>query len=162
MLSKLRSLALGERLDLTPDRLALQNPERPGEPAGQIANNLRSFLQSLERKKGTENASRHCRKPKVNSRLYNVLRCNWQGFVGQHYSCGRKHACARRQSGDRVSQPSNDAIVRKHNRGIDGMMKTRRARLQFKPQSVAPPFVKDCASPGDMMVGTDNLKALNG
>jgi hypothetical protein len=161
MLSKLCSLVLGERLDLTPDRLALQNPERSGEPAAQIANDLRSFLQSLELKKGAENASRHCRKPKVNSRLYNLLRCNWQGFVDQHYSCGSKHGCARRQSGDRVSQPSNDAIVGKHNRGIDGLMKTRRADLQFKPQSVAPPFVKGCALSGGKMVGADYLKALD-
>ena len=118
MLSKLRSLVLGERLDLSPDRLCVLKIPRDRAAAAQIANDLRSFLQSLELKRGAENASRHCRKPKVNSRLYNVLRCNWQGFVDQHYSCGSKHACATRQSGDRVSQRSNDAIVRKHNRGI--------------------------------------------
>ena len=88
VLSELRSLGLVERLDLPSDRFALQNPERSGKPGGQLADDLRSFLQSVEGKERTENAPHHCRKPKVNSRLYNVLGCNWQGLVGQNYGPG--------------------------------------------------------------------------
>src|ERR1700691_1464759 len=41
------------------------------------------------------------------------------------------------------------------------MMKTSRPRLQFEPQSAAPFFFAARVLPSDMMIGADNLKALN-
>ena len=47
--------------------------------------------------------------------------------------------------------------VREHDRGVNGLMQARSARLQFQSQRIAPSLVADRA----MILRADNLKALN-
>ena len=80
LLSQLRSVVLSERPDLRLDRLALQDPERPHQLASQITNDLRSFLNALEREQRRKKASCRCRDPKLNSCLYRLSRARPAGI----------------------------------------------------------------------------------
>src|SRR5579871_5120027 len=110
-LSKLRPLVLRESPDLLPDRLALQDPERPGKPSGQIANDFRAFLEDFERKERAENAPRHRRKPKVNSCFYNLPPGSRQGLVCENHCPRGQYIWAGGKPGDRIAQPTDDALV---------------------------------------------------